>query len=431
TVLAFAEALMGQAKARAEGAPRLEGFRARSYRVKADDFPIAGFEAARKARGTALTMAFKKPEEVIGNHIAKYQAMRLSKMLMAYDFERRLNPFAELGGFIFTFMGDGKPGTGKTTLIQMMAGLLNDYCGVAGYPFRYQNFSIDQIDSYQGKSGQNAKAFIDNILDPGVIAFGTIDDIDQVAGKRGDRHSSAGQQEVTAVFMGAFAGANTVVRGNCTFGMFSNYPENVDDALRQRAGARFLVDGPISREDYIDILALLLGKNHGIPLGEHDLYASQEIKRAVAASFESHGRPKEDGLVAVWDRVAAEIGSLDTIAKIGRYLKAIQEADERFTGRAIKNITDAVKVRAMDFELPDEWMENPDLFLIKGYDEKAAMIRGLAKPITVEMVIQEVNRYADSEFRYADKSDEVAIEGMVREYRRTEEAKKRYLGGKG
>ena len=39
------------------------------------------------------------------------------------------------------------------------------------------------------------------------------------------------------MLMGAFAGANTVVRGNCTFGMFSNYPEKVDDALRQRAGA--------------------------------------------------------------------------------------------------------------------------------------------------------------------------------------------------
>ncbi len=431
TVAAFAEALMEKVALRGATAPRLGAFTAGSWKVEADGLSLAGFTPARAARGPALAMAFKKPTEVIGNHIAKYQSLRLAKMLMAYDFERKLNPFAELGGFIFTFMGDGAPGTGKTTLIQMMAGLLNDYCQVAGYPFRYQNFSIDQIDSYQGKSGQNAQAFIQNVLDPTVIGFGTIDDIDQVAGKRGDRQSSAGQQEVTAVFMGAFAGANTVVRGNCTFGMFSNYPENVDDALRQRAGARFLVDGPQSREDYIDILALLLGRNHAIPLGEHDLYASQEIKRAVAASFASHGQPKEDGLVAVWQKVEAEIGSLDTIAKIGRYLKAIQEADARFTGRAIKNITDAVKVRAMDFELPDEWMESPELFLFKPYDEKATMIRGLAKPITVEMVIQEVNRYADSEFRYADKSDEVAIEGMVRDYRRQEEAKKRYIGGKG
>ncbi|MES2143181.1 MAG: ATP-binding protein, partial [Pseudomonadota bacterium] len=430
-VAAFAEALMKKVALRAEGAARMGAFTSNSWKVEADGLTISGFKPTRAAKGGVLTMQFKKPTEVVGNHIAKYQSLRLSKMLMAYDFERRLNPFAELGGFIFTFMGDGKPGTGKTTLIQMMAGLLNEYCKVAGYPFRYQNFSIDQIDSYQGKSGQNAKAFIDGIIDPTVIAFGTIDDIDQVAGKRGDRQSSAGQQEVTAVFMGAFAGANTVVRGNCTFGMFSNYPENVDDALRQRAGARFLVDGPQTREDYIDILSLLLGKNHSIPVGDHQLFAAQEIRKAVAASFEGHSRPHEAGLVKVWDRVAGEIGPLDTIAKIGAYLKAIQQADERFTGRAIKNITDAVKVRAMEFELPDAWMENPDLFLFKGYDEKLAMIRGLMTPITVEMVIQEINRYADSEFRYADKSDEVAIAAMVRDFGRTEEAKRRYLEGKG
>ena len=431
TVLAFSEALMAKVAARASTAPGLEPFNAASWRVEADQFTVDGFSPARKAKSSTLTMTFKKPNEVVGNHIAKYQAMKLAKMVMAYDFDRRLNPFAELGGFIFTFMGDGKPGTGKTTLIQMMAGLINDYCQVAGYPFRYQNLSTDNIDSYQGKSGQNAKAFINNIIDPSVIGFGTIDDIDQLAGKRGDRQSSAGQLEITAVLMESFAGANTVVRGNCTFGMFSNYPENVDDALRQRAGARFLVDGPQTREDYVDILYLLMGKNHDIPVGDHEVFSAQEIKKAVAASFESHNKPHEEGLLRVFDRVSSEIGELDTINKMGTYLKGIQQADERFTGRAIKNITDAVKVRAMDFELPDEWMEDPELFLRKDYETKKAMIAELRVPITTEMVIQEINRYADSEFRYADKSDEVAIENMVREYGRQEAAKKRYLEEKG
>ncbi len=427
TTLAFAEALMGKVAARAQAAPRLGPFNSASWKVEADQFIVQGFTPARKARGAALTMSFKKPEEVVGNHIAKYQSLRLAKMLMAYDFDRKLNPFAELGGFIFTFMGDGAPGTGKTTLIQMMAGLINDYCAVAGYTFRYQNLSTDNIDSYQGKSGQNAKAFINNIIDPGVIGFGTIDDIDTLAGKRGDRQSSAGQLEITAVLMESFAGANTVVRGNCTFGMFSNYPENVDDALRQRAGARFLVDGPQSRDDYIDILALLLGKNHSIPLGDHALFAAQQMKKMVAESFEGHSRPKEEGLLEVWDKVAVDLGPLNDLAKLGTYLKAIQGADKRFTGRAIKNITDAVKVRAMDFDLPDEWMSDPDLFIFKDYDTKKAMITSLRTPITVEMVIQEINRYADSEFRYADKSDEAAISAAVRDMGRMEEAKRRYL----
>ncbi|WP_322867153.1 ATP-binding protein [Aquicoccus sp. G2-2] len=430
-VCSFAAQLMEKVSLRAQTAARLEPFERAAWKVEADDFAIRGFQPARAAKGSTLSMTFKKPHEVVGNHIAKYQALRLSKMLMAYDFERRLNPFAELGGFIFTFMGDGMPGTGKTTLIQMMAGLIKGYCDNAGYPFRYQNLSTESIDSYQGKSAQNAKAFINNVLDPGVIGFGTIDDIDQLAGKRGDRQSSAGQLEITAVLMESFAGANTVVRGNCTFGMFSNYPENVDDALRQRAGARFLVDGPQSRDDYIDILALLMGKNHAIPLGKHELYAAQEIRKAVARSFESHNRPHEDGLMRVYERVEADIGKLDTLAKLGTYLKGIQEADARFTGRSIKNITDAVKVRAMDFELPDEWMEEPERFLFKSYDEKRGMIEELRRPITVEMVIQEINRYADSEFRYADKSDEAAIAAMVRDFGRTEEAKRRYLEGKG
>ena len=426
TIRAFCESLMEKTSARAGTAHHLEAFTARAYRAEADGFTVDGFSAATRARATPLTMTFKKPHEVVGNHIAKYQSLKLAKMLMAYDFERRLNPFVELGGFIWTFMGDGKPGTGKTTLIQMMAGLLNDYCQSAGYPFVYRNLSTDSIDSYQGKSAQNAKAFVSSVVDPAVIGFGTVDDIDQLAGKRGDRQSSAGQLEITAVLMESFAGANTVVRGNATFGMFSNYPENVDDALRQRAGARFLVDGPQTRHDYIDILTLLLGKRHDIPLGDHDLYAAQAIEKAVTASYESHSRPKEEGLARVFDAVTGSIGKLDTLAKLGTYLKGIQEVDERFTGRAIKNITDAVKVRAMDIELPDEWMEDPDLFLFQDFDTKTAMIAELAKPITVEMVIQEINRYADSEFRYADKSDEVAIDNMVREMERMEAAKRRY-----
>jgi len=72
----------------------------------------------------------------------------------------------------------------------------------------------------------------------------------------------------------------------------------------------------------------------------------------VARSFEAHSKPQEDGLIKVYEQTTKELGKLDTLAKIGTYLDNIQNVDERFTGRAIKNITDAIKVRAMDFELP-------------------------------------------------------------------------------
>lgn len=427
--LAWAEALAAAVATRAEAAPASAAFAGARWRVAADDLPIAGFAPATRARGKPVQMAFKRPEEVVGNAIAKHQAMRLARMLVAYDFDRRMNPFVELGGFIFTFLGDGRPGTGKTTLIQMMAGLVNDYCHVAGYPFRYQNLGIDNVDSYQGKSGQNARAFVDAVLDPAVIGFGTIDDIDQVAGRRGDRQSSSGQQEITAVLMDAFAGAGTVVRGNATFGMFSNHAESIDEALRQRAGARFLIDGPRMQADYIDIFALLLGKHHAIPVGDHDLMRAQQIGAAVQQGYAGHDRPAEPSLAAIWDEVSARLGPLDTLAEIGTYLHAIAQAEPRFTGRAVKNITDAIKTRAMDFDMPGDWFETPEPFLHQPYARKLDMIAALRQPITPAMVVQEINRYADSEWRYADTADERAIEEAVRGMARMAEAQRRYEGG--
>ena len=403
----------------------MPAFEALTYKVETGDFTVNGFSppSSRIAR-PKIEIQFKTPNEVVGNHVAKSQALRLSRMLACYDPEMRRNPFVELGGFIFTVMGDGFPGTGKTTLIQMAAGLTQDACDFAGVPFHYENFGIDQISEYQGKSGQNAKAFIERVLDPRSVGFGTIDDIDQVAGKRDDARSSGGQQEVTAVLMDAFAGAGTIVRGNCSFAMFSNYPENVDDALRQRAGARWLVDGPQSREDYIDIFALLVGKNHEIPLGDHDLGAGQDLKRLVRDAYDANDRPQDARLMAVFDRFHADNGELASLADIGTYLHAIREAEPRFTGRAIKNIADAVKLRAMDFDLPDQWFEDRGAFFDRPYAERLKMIGDLRQTITVPMVRQEINRYADSEFRYSAKSDDAAIEKIVREAKITVKARK-------
>ena len=160
--------------------------------------------------------------------------------------------------------------------------------------------------------------------------------------------------------------------------------------------------GPKTREDYIDIFALLLGKRHDIPVGEHDLMKAQEIRTAVREGYAGHDRPAEASLAAIWDEVSARLGPVDTLAEIGTYLHAIAEAEPRFTGRAVKNITDAIKTRAMDFEMPDEWFATPEPFLHQSYEKKLQMIAALRQPITPQMVVQEINRYADSEWRYAE-----------------------------
>ncbi len=76
----------------------------------------------------------------------------------------------------------------------------------------------------------------------------------------------------------------------------------------------------------------------------------------------------------------------------------------------------------MDIELPDDWFETPGAFMHKDYDTKKAMIEELRGSFTIDMVMQEINRYADSEFRYTDKSDNAAVEEIIRRERQREKA---------
>jgi len=50
------------------------------------------------------------------------------------------------------------------------------------------------------------------------------------------------------------------------------------------------------------------------------------------------------------------------------------------------------------------------------------MIAELRSPFTMDMVMQEINRYADSEFRYTDKSDTAAVDEIIRRERQREKA---------
>ena len=206
--------------------------------------------------------------------------------------------------------------------------------------------------------------------------------------------------------MDAFAGANTVVRGNCTFGMFSNYPENVDDALRQRAG------GAVPGRRAADARGLhrhpRAAAGRATTRSRWATTTFMPRRRSSAPSppaIEGHARPQEDGLLrGLGAGRAPRIGPLDTLAKLGTYLKAIQEAD-------------AALHRPRDQEHHRRGEGAGDGFRTAGRMDgeagpvpasrttttKKAMIADLRRPITVEMVVQEINRYADSEFRYADK----------------------------
>lgn len=394
----------------------LAQFESNSYKVEDTDFVVHGFDVSGKSKSNSIMVAPFPFENVVGNAIAKSQAERMSKVLMAYDLKEQKNPFVELGGISqLLVIGTGLPGSGKTSLYKAIAHKVGEYCEMANYPFYTNNFTPDNISEYQGKSAQNMNEFVSNAINRKHIAVALLDDIDMFTASRGDSKASTGAIEVTSVLMQTFAGAATesLLVGNCAFLAFSNNPENLDPALIQRFSTRWDMPGPETLEDYTDLFKILIGNNHDIELGDYEFLATQLMAKEKERVYKEHDEPKEEQLLSVWEKHFAAGNKFVTIEDMGKYLFEIKKVHPRFTGRSIKNITDACKMRSMDFEIPKEWFDSPENFMHKPYATKIDMIKENMQKITPEMIMQEINRFADSDFSYNNTARERRIETII------------------
>ena len=147
-----------------------------------------------------------------------------------------------------------------------------------------------------------------------------------------------------------------------------------------------------------------------LPVDAHGLLDPEALRAAL--------RP--DTILASVMLVNNEIGVVQDIAALAAICHEHGVLFHSDAAQATGKV--AIDVRAMDVDLPDDWFATPEAFMHKGYDEKKVMIEALRGPITMEMVLQEINRYADSEFRYTDKSDDAAVSDIIRRERQREKA---------
>ena len=57
--------------------------------------------------------------------------------------------------------------------------------------------------------------------------------------------------------------------------------------------------------------------------------------------------------------------------------------------------------RCADFEIPEEFFSRPEAFLRLPYPRKLETLKSLYRTITPEMVLEELDRYVESERRYS------------------------------
>jgi len=101
--------------------------------------------------------------------------------------------------------------------------------------------------------------------------------------------------------------------------------------------------------------------------------------------------------------------------ELGELCAEFRRKDPRFTGRPIESVTQKLLAESADFDVPEEWFADPAIFLQKSYEEKVALARGLYRPITGEMIAAELERYFNSERRYADDARVQRAERMAAE----------------
>jgi AAA+ superfamily predicted ATPase len=336
-----------------------------------------------------------RPQEIVGNKNAKQKIARYIERLVLYDPVRQMNPILELGGLAWTSLYDGLPGTGKSSLFRLAMTFLQELSEQIGA--KYAIFTVDQSikDEYYGKTGKILLQRLSVTQNPNILSLGILDDIDLLTSSRDEAQGA--DNDINNILMQYLDGVFTLRRGNVINFAASNKPTGVDDALRNRFNDRLVIDGPVTAEDFADMVVILGGKllAKGLITIEkgYDPFATQFSRE------ESGGRKCED--VAAYMAEELQKYKSASLLDFGKFMAELKAKNPKITGRSARAVIEAIKERSADFDIPKEWFSNREPFLDKPYETKIQMLAELYRSITPDILFQEAQRYFDSEERFA------------------------------
>lgn len=402
-----------------------ELFTTRAYKLERSEFHVNGFEVDVSGGEDSVEFNRVELDQIVGNRDAKHGARRLVERLLCYDLESRRNPFVELGGFATIRLGHGKPGTGKSLQIAATATLLHDHARELGVPFLFWPMPDTVVSTFQGGSAERMVNWMRPLQDPTRIIYAPIDDGENNLEDRTRQGVSAGVREVIGVFLRYTEGAYAVNHGNAAIDIFTNLPDQLDKAVLSRIVARFGVDGAEKLEDFLDQDHLWWRRYQKIDPGfidmadpkEYSYLAAQVFVKNLSEVYEGGGEPAEGRVRAIYDEVRKKHAPKEH-AFFAELYRRVHREFPFFTSRDVRNVQQAVNERVMDFDLPDEWFEDHDLFFVRDYDTKRSMLvelmrRNMRGFSFAEIRLQETVRYLDNMVRIANVTRERRIDEAV------------------
>ena len=424
TVVYF-EALIDEIQIRKSSLEYTESITDRTYKLENSEFAISGW--TNVFSGTAKSIEFNKIqfEQIVGNRDAKHFARRLTERMLSYDFTAKKNPFQELGGFMPVFMGYGIPGTGKSMLIAAIATRLKEHCDNLDIPFLFHPMPDTLISTFQGGSAEKMVEWMKPLQDPSKLIFAPIDDAENNLQERTAQGVSAGVKEVIGVFLRYTEGAYAVNYGNSSIGLFTNLPEMLDKAVISRVQGRFKIDGARTEHDFLDQDHLWWRKlddtmpdfvNMQGP-ENYSYLQDQGLAKNMGEILNVSDKPTEERVLEAYDRIEKNFKTNQHLFYANLY-KEIQKVFPFFSSRDVRNIQSAVSLRLTDFDLEEDWFENPEIYFKKDYDTKFNMLQELMRANMKglnfsEIRRQEVVRYLDNVATIADTDFKRKVDARV------------------
>ena len=421
----YFEAILSEIQQRRGSLEYTEVITDRTYKLEKSEFAVSGWENVLE--GSAVSVEFNKIEfeQIVGNRDAKHFARRLTERMLSYDFTAKKNPFQELGGFMPVFMGYGIPGTGKSMLIAAIATRLKEHCDTLDIPFLFHPMPDTLISTFQGGSAEKMVQWMKPLQDPTKLIFAPIDDAENNLQERTAQGVSAGVKEVIGVFLRYTEGAYAINYGNSSIGLFTNLPEMLDKAVISRVQGRFKIDGARTIPDFIDQDYIWWNKleksmpdfvNMTKP-EQYEFLSEQGLAKNMGEILNQSEKPTESKVLEIYDRVASQHKNTAHLFFAELY-KEIQKSFPFFSSRDIRNIQSAISLRLTDFDLPEQWFEDPTLYFKKEYDAKYTMLQDLMKQNMKGLNFsdirrQEVVRYLDNVATIADTDFKRQVEGRV------------------
>ena len=437
TVVYF-EALIAEIQMRKGSLEYTETIADRTYKLEHSEFAVSGWDNV--FQGTAKSVEFNKIqfEQIVGNRDAKHFARRLTERILSYDFEAKKNPFQELGGFMPVFMGYGIPGTGKSMLIAAIATRLKEHSDNLDIPFLFHPMPDTLISTFQGGSAEKMVDWMKPMQDPSKLIFAPIDDAENNLQERTAQGVSAGVKEVIGVFLRYTEGAYAVNYGNSAIGLFTNLPEMLDKAVISRVQGRFKIDGARTAHDFLDQDHLWWRKldatmpdfvnMHGPE--NYSYLQDQGLANNMGEIFNVSDKPTEERVLEAYDKIERQFKSTDHLFYANLY-KEIQRIFPFFSSRDVRNIQSAVSLRLTDFDLEQDWYENPEIYFKKDYETKFNMLqelmRGNMKGLDFsEIRRQEVVRYLDNVATIADTDFKRKVDSRINQLNVETEAREQF-----